>query len=108
MSTFPKCTQYYKIVFLYLTATELLEFGGLSEESLYDGEFKSGMDKTEVYNNHVGSNGIEKLSSEEDLSFTPAGSQFGEIGERIRSAKAGSRVKHQPANSEILPLNNHI
>ena len=54
------------------------------------------------------SNGIEKVDKQEDISFTPAGSQFGEIGERIRSAKASSRVKPQAEHPAIMPLNNHV
>ena len=50
---------------------------------------------------------MEDHKKDEDESFTPTGSQFGEIGERIRSAKASSRIRPKEENPMILPLNNH-
>ena len=84
-------------------ATELVEFGGISDESLFEGEFTNVNDEKAMDTN--------RSTNENDVSFTPAGSQFGEIGERIRSAKAGSRMKPNPSSSDnpmIMPLNSHL
>ena len=93
--------------FRILIASELLEFGGISNESLYEGEFTNTVDKDAMDTNHFTSD-AENMKTEKDVSFTPAGSQFGEIGERIRSAKAGARERQRPPNPIIMPIDNHI
>ena len=93
---------------ILLKATELLEFGGISEDSPYEGNLENGSDEDILENGSTGTEANEFRKTEEDLSFTPAGSQFGEIGERIRSAKATSRLKQKQANLTTVPLNNHI
>ena len=77
----------------------MLDFGGISDESLFEGEFSSSDDKKSVESNHE-QEGDENFGHTNEISFTPAGSQFGEIGERIRSAKAGSRMKSKQMLSD--------
>ena len=87
----------------------MLDFGGISDESLFEGEFSNSNDDKEVVTNHVNDEDSTPKTAY-DMSFTPAGSQFGEIGERIRSAKAGSRMKPKQPSSDnpmIMPLNSH-
>jgi hypothetical protein len=88
-------------------ATELLEFGGIPDESFFEEDLTNSKDEDKINTNHISSE-AENIKEDDQVSFTPAGSQFGEIGERIRSAKAGSRVKHKPDNPIIMPLNNHV
>ena len=93
-----------------LSATELLEFGGTSDESLFEGDFTSSNDIKSVESNQE-PEGDENSSRTNEISFTPAGSQFGEIGERIRSAKAGSRMKSKQMlsdNSINMPMNSDV
>ena len=87
-------------------ATELLEFGSLANESLYESDFANGKFEDGAGTSQVNGD-LEDHKKDEDESFTPAGSQFGEIGERIRSAKASSRIRPKEGNPMILPLNNH-
>ena len=102
---------FHRIVKLHLfLATELLEFGGTSNESLFEGEFSSSNDKKSAEPNHE-QEGDENSGRTNEISFTPAGSQFGEIGERIRSAKAGSRMKSKQMlsdNSMNMPMNSDV
>ena len=66
-----------------------------------NGKFEEGIGSSQL-------NGkLEDNKKDGDESFTPTGSQFGEIGERIRSAKATSRIRPKEENPMILPLNNH-
>ena len=90
-----------------MSATELFEFGGIPDESFDEGDLTKSKDEDNVNTNHISSK-AENIKEDDQVSFTPAGSQFGEIGERIRSAKAGSRVKPKPDNPIIMPLNNHV
>ena len=92
---------------IFLLATELFEFGGMPDESLDEGDLTNSKDEDNDNTNHIISK-AENIKEDDQVSFTPAGSQFGEIGERIRSAKAGSRVKSKHGTPIIMPLNNHV
>ena len=88
----------------------MVEFGGTSDESLFEGEFGNGNDE-KMIDTHRPNGQDTTTTTENDVSFTPAGSQFGEIGERIRSAKAGSRMKPTQSISDnpmIMPLNSQL
>ena len=79
----------------------------MPDDSFYEGDLAKTTVEDKVNTNHIESES-EGIKETDQVSFTPAGSQFGEIGERIRSAKAGSRVKMKTDNPIIMPLNNHI
>ena len=79
----------------------------MPDDSFFEGEHTNRNYQDSYDTNHI-SNGAENVREGDQVSFTPAGSQFGEIGERVRSAKAGSRVKQKPDNPIIMPLNNHV
>ena len=86
----------------------MIEFGSLTGDQTYEGNFQNGIDEEVFENGSAGIKANEFRKTEEDLSFTPAGSQFGEIGERVRSAKVTSRIKQKSENLTTVPLNNHI
>ena len=107
-------------IHIILLATELLDFGSLSMGNDDEDEFEADNDSSSHHNGMIKNNhmdgkqkmtrGGEQDGDEDNLSYisTPAGTQFGEIGERIRSAKASSRIKQKPSIDTSNSIINHI